>query len=241
MFGTLYHSIVFNPLYNGLIYLMDVFPWMDAGIAVIIFTILVRLVLFPLSKKAIVTQVRMKQLEPQLRHIRESMKDDKQAQALKTMALYKEKGVSPFSSFFVLLIQLPIIYALYAIFMRSGLPVVNETLLYSFVQVPVINMHFLGLLDISKSSVYLAVIAAAAQFFQLHFSLAANPGPGGGGGQMDAALAMTKNMKYVFPVIIFIISYKIAAVVAIYWTITSLFTLAQELVVRRHLARHEPL
>jgi YidC/Oxa1 family membrane protein insertase len=155
---------------------MDVFPWMDAGIAVIIFTILVRLVLFPLSKKAIVTQVRMKQLEPQLRHIRESMKDDKQGQALKTMALYKEKGVSPFSSFFVLLIQLPIIYALYAIFMRSGLPVVNETLLYSFIQVPTINMHFLGLLDISKSSVFMAVIAAASQFLQLHFSLAANPG-----------------------------------------------------------------
>lgn len=220
---------------------MDVFPWMDAGIAVIIFTILVRLVLFPLSKKAIVTQVRMKQLEPQLRHIRESMKDDKQGQALKTMALYKEKGVSPFSSFFVLLIQLPIIYALYAIFMRSGLPVVNETLLYSFIQVPTINMHFLGLLDISKSSVFMAVIAAASQFLQLHFSLAANPGPSSGGGQMDVALSMTKNMKYVFPIIIFIISYKIAAVVAIYWAVSSLFTLAQELVVRKHLAKHQPL
>lgn len=242
MFSYIYHLVVFDPLYNGLIFLMDIFPWMDAGIAVIIFTIVIRLILFPLSKKAIVTQVRMKEVEPELKKIRESKSNDRQAQAVKMMALYKEKGISPFSSFFVLLIQIPIIYALYSIFMHSGLPVVNETLLYSFVATPIVDMNFLGLLDISQKSILFAIIAAIAQYFQLHFSLAAQPPKDRTpGSQMDMAYNMTKNMKYIFPVVVFVISYSISAVVPIYWTASSLFTLGQELVVRKHLAQHKPL
>jgi len=216
---------------------MDVFPWMDAGVAVIIFTIIIRLILFPLSKKAIVTQVRMKEVEPELKSIREKYKDNKQEQALKTMALYKEKKVSPFSSFFVLLLQLPIIFALYSIFINSGLPVVNEVLLYSFVKVPIVNMNFLGILDIGMKSTTLALLAAVAQYYQLHYSLASKPNNSfEKGSQMDMAQSMTRNMKYVFPVIVFLISYNISAVVALYWTVTSLFTLAQELYVRYHLS-----
>lgn len=239
MFSWLYSNIVFNPLYNGLIGLLDVFPWMDAGIAVIIFTIIVRLILFPLSKKAIVTQVRMKELEPELAQIRKI--ENREAQAMKTMALYREKKVSPFSSFLVLLIQLPIIFALYSIFFNSGLPTVNTSLLYSFVQVPVVNMNFLGLIDVAKSSIPLALIAAISQYLQLHYSLASVKSAPSGNAQMDAMQNATKSMKYIFPVMVFFISYNIAAVVALYWTVSSLFTLGQELVVRRHLKHHEPL
>lgn len=239
----LYNLIVYKPLYNGLLGLMDIFPWMDAGIAVITFTIIVRLILFPLSKSAIVTQVRMKEIQPELNRLQAEYKNDKQTQALKTMELYKSKKVSPFSSVFVLLIQLPIVFGLYSIFIKSGLPVVNTSLLYSFVHVPNINMHFLGLIDIGMKSIFLAVLAGVAQFFQLHFSLAA-AGPssaGSGNAQADMAQSMTKNMKYFFPIIAVVISYQISAVVALYWIVTSLFTLAQELVVRRHLKRHEPI
>lgn len=242
MFSKIYNTFIFNPLYNGLVGLMDIFPWMDAGIAVIIFTIIVRLILFPLSKKAIVTQVRMKEIEPEIAKLRETMKDDKQGQALKMMQLYKDKKISPFSSFFVLLIQLPIIYALYSIFINSGLPKVNTALLYGFVAVPVINMNFLGLVDIGEKSILLALIAAVAQYFQLHYSLAATGAPTStGNAQADMAQSMTKTMKYIFPVIVFFISYQISAVVALYWTVSSLFTLGQELVVRRHLKNHQPL
>ena len=236
----LYNTIIFTPLYNGLIYLMDVFPWMDAGIAVIILTILVRLVLFPLSKRAIVTQVRMKEIEPELNKLKQTV-TDKQQQALKVMALYKEKGVNPFSSFLVLFIQLPIIYSLYSIFIRSGLPVVQKALLYSFVSVPVINMHFLGLFDLSLRSISLSIIAAIAQFIQLHYSLASSGSSKSSNSQMDMAQNMMKNMKYIFPIMIFFISYKISSVVALYWTVSSLFTLFQELIVRRHLRKHQPL
>ncbi|MEK7463741.1 MAG: YidC/Oxa1 family membrane protein insertase [Patescibacteria group bacterium] len=242
MFSSIYHTAVFNPLYNGLILLFDTFPWMDAGIVVIIFTIIIRLILFPLSKKAIVTQVRMKEIEPELNNLKKTV-TDKQQQALKVMELYKTKGVNPFSSFFLLFLQLPIIYALYSIFIRSGLPEVNTELLYGFISVPTINMHFLGLIDISQKSYLFAILAAVAQFLQLHFSLAAsNTGAAKSDNpSVDMAQNMMKNMKYVFPIIVFFISYKISAVVAIYWTISSLFTLGQELVVKRHLKKHQPL
>lgn len=241
--STLYHSLIFNPLYNGLVGLLAVFPWMDAGIAVIIFTIIIKLILFPLSKKAIVTQVRMKELQPDLNKIKELYKDNKQEQGLKTMALYKDKGMNPFSSFFLLFIQLPILYALYAVFIRSGLPVINTTLLYSFISVPTVNMHFLGLLDISKASVLMSLIAAAAQFLQLHYSIASAPtNPtdkknNAVPAAADIAQNMTKQMKYIFPVMIFFISYKISAVIALYWTVSSLFTLGQELYVRHKLSK----
>jgi len=237
----LYNTFIFNPLYNALILLMDSFSWVDAGIAVIVLTIVVRLILFPLSKKAIITQVRMKEIEPALNKLKHEVKD-KQQQALKVMALYKEKGVNPFSSFLVLFIQLPIIYALYSIFINSGLPVVKTSLLYGFVSVPIVSMHFLGQFDVGAPSVILSIIAALAQFFQLHYSVSSISTPSGSSSpQADMAQNMMKNMKYVFPFIVFFISYKISAVVALYWTVSSLFTLGQELVVRRHLKLHKPL
>lgn len=235
MFSFIYHDLIFNPLYNGLIFLMDVFPWMDAGVAVIIFTIIVRLILFPLSKKSIITQVRMKEIEPELAKIRQKTGDDRQAQALQTMALYKEKGISPFSSFFLLFLQLPIVYALYSIFIHSGLPKVDETLLYSFVAIPSVNMHFLGFVDISVRNIAMSVIASVSQFLQLHFSPATRTikTVSNSSNPADIAQNMTKNMKFFFPIMVFLISYKISSVVALYWTVTSLFTLAQEIYVRK--------
>lgn len=236
----LYHTLVYYPLYNGLIYLFDVVPWIDAGIAVIIFTIFVRLILFPLSKKSIVTQVRMKEIEPELNKLKEKEKD-KQKQAVMVMDLYKKKGVNPFSSFFLLLLQLPIIYTLYYIFVSSGLPSVDVKSLYSFVSVPEINMMFLGIFDISKSSIFLSLCASVAQYLQLHYSLSSAPQTPSTNQAINATQDMMKNMKYIFPVMIFFISYQISAVVAVYWTVSSLFTLAQELVVRKHIKNHEPL
>lgn len=236
----LYHIFIFNPLYNALIYLMDISPFIDAGVAVIILTIIVRLILFPLSKKAIVTQVRMKEIEPELNKIKRTV-TDRQEQALKIMALYKDRQVNPFSSFLVLLIQLPIIIALYSIFIKSGLPVVQNNLLYSFVAVPDVNMQFLGIIDVGMKSIVLSFIAGVAQFLQLHYSLSSNINTtqtspqSSTPSQIDIAQNMMKNMKYIFPVIAFIISYQISAVVAIYWAVSSLFTLGQELVVRRKL------
>ena len=226
----LYNLIIYIPLYNGLIGLIDIFPWMDAGVAIIAFTIIIRLILFPLSKKSIKTQIRMREIQPEIAAVQKKY-TNKQEQMLKTMELYKKHNIKPLGGTLVLFIQLPILIGLYYVFARSGLPVVNTSILYSFVHSPSINMNFLGLLDISKISITMAAIAAVSQYLQLRFSLASQPATSGAN---NPAAAMSKQMRYIMPVMIFIIAFRFPAAISIYWIIGNLFMLGQELFVRFH-------
>ncbi|HEU0080783.1 MAG TPA: YidC/Oxa1 family membrane protein insertase [Candidatus Paceibacterota bacterium] len=241
----LYTTVVYNPLYNGLVILMNsarFAPWIDAGMVVILFTIIVRLVLFPISKKAARTQVVMKTVEPELAAIKEKYKDDKQAQAIQTMALYKEKKINPFSSILLLFIQLPIIIALYRIFYTTGFSTVHTELLYSWVSIPpAIGTHFLDLIDVTQKSVFLAALAALSQYLQISISVpkaAARPAAGAKLHE-DLARNMQAQMKYVFPVMIFFISWNVAGALAIYWITSNLFMIGQELYIRRQIAREK--
>ncbi len=140
-------TIFYQPLYNAFLGLMSALPWADAGMIIVLFTIIVRLILFPLSQKSIVSQIQMRVIAPELEKIKEKYKDNNQEQARQIMAFYKEKKVNPFSGFFALLIQLPIIFSLYYIFVK-GLSGVDTGLIYSFVSAPDhFNMFFLGLID----------------------------------------------------------------------------------------------
>ncbi len=235
----LYTTFIYHPLYNGLILLGDLLPFLDAGILIIIFTIIVKLILFPLSKKAVRTQATMKLVEPELRAIKEKFKDNKQAQAVETMKLYKEKQINPFSSIFLLLIQLPIIFALYKVFSASNFSAVNTDILYSFVKVPEhISTMFLGLIDVTQKSFILAILAAISQYFQIKFSAPNLPPKSENGSfQDDFARNMHVQMKYVFPIMILFISYNVAAALAIYWVTSNLFMIGQELYIRKQMAR----
>ncbi len=236
----LYHTLIYVPLYNGLIFLMDILPRIDAGVAVLLFTIIVKLILFPLSYRSIKTQANMKRIEPELNAIKLKF-EDKQEQARQIMALYKAKGINPFSGFFLILIQLPIIFALYSIFLKSGLPSINIDILYPFVHVPdFVNMKFLGLLDISSKSIILSLCAAVTQFFQIKFSMpkpAAAPAGSPASFKDDLARSMSFQMRYIMPVVVFFISYSISAAVALYWSVSNLFMIAQEIYVRSRVRR----
>ena len=175
MISTFFNAVFYQPLYNGLIYLMDTLPFFDAGVIIILFTVLVKLLLFPLSVKATRAQIEMKEIEVDLKKIKEQY-PDKQVQTQKTIELYKEKNINPFAGFIVLLIQLPIIIALYRIFLKSGLPTINTALLYSFVSSPLlIQMNFLGLIDIAGKSVLLAVVAGISTYFQIKYATPVQP------------------------------------------------------------------
>jgi YidC/Oxa1 family membrane protein insertase len=240
---SLFHTLISKPLYNGLIFLIDHIPHADAGVAVVLFTIIIKFILFPLSRKSIVTQVQMKRMEPEMNAIKEKYKNDRQAQALHTMALYKEKGINPFSGILLIIIQLPILLALYSIFLKSGLPVVNTDMLYSFIAVPTVSMEFLGIINVAEKSLILALIAAIAQYVQLRYALPPvppRPKDAKPDFKNDLARNMNWQMKYFLPVLIFYISYKFAGVVALYLIVSSLFTLGQELYVRRKIERDSP-
>ncbi len=230
----LYHTFFFDPLYNALVLLFKVFPWIDAGVVVILLTVLVRLIIFPLSRKAVLTQVKMNEIGPDLAKIKEKYKDRTEEQARLTLALYREKGVNPFSGILVIVIQIPIILALYQMFLH--LPEINSSLLYSFVAMPEdINTSFLGVLDITAKSAFLALLAAISTFFQFQISAKGQTSPKGNSFSDNLTRSMQTQMKYFFPVIIFLISYRISGAIALYWLTTNLFSIGQEIFVRRKL------
>ena len=149
---------------------MDVLPWIDAGLAIVIFTIIVKLILFPLSKKAVTTQLKMKKVEPELNALKEKYKDDKQLHAKNHGALSNQWN-QPFAGIILILIQLPIIIALYRVFL-SGFSNIDASILYSFVHVPTaINTEFLGLVDITSKSLILALLAGVSSFIQVKLSV----------------------------------------------------------------------
>ena len=230
----LYHTFFFDPLYNLLVLLFEVLPWVDAGLIVIFLTILVRLIIFPLSRKAVLTQVKMSEIAPDLAKIKEKYKDKAEEQARLTLALYKEKGVNPFSGILVIIIQIPIILALYQIFLHF--PEVNSQLLYSFVAVPEnISTTFLGFMDITAKSLALALLAAVSTFFQFQLSMKGQTQPKGNSFGDNLTRSMQTQMKYFFPVIVFFISYSISGAIALYWLTTNLFSIAQEVFIRRNI------
>ncbi|MBI1974523.1 MAG: membrane protein insertase YidC [Candidatus Zambryskibacteria bacterium] len=213
-------------------FLFKVIPWADAGLIVVILTILVRLIIFPLSRKAVLTQMKMAEIAPDLAKIKEQYKDKPEEQAKKTLALYREKRVNPFSGILVVIIQIPVILALYSIFLHFS--EINPAFLYSFVKVPAhINTTFLGFMDITGKSAVLAILAALSTFVQFKVSTKNQPVPTGQSFGDNLTRSMQSQMKYFFPVIVFFISYSISGAIALYWLTTNLFSIAQELFVRR--------
>ncbi|MEN9614242.1 MAG: hypothetical protein RLZZ347_549 [Candidatus Parcubacteria bacterium] len=233
----IFFTVFYQPLYNGLIFLIGHLPWVDAGVAVILFTALVKLAIFPLSRKSIATQMQMKSIEGDMALIKVKYKDNKEEQARQTMKLYRDRKINPFSGFLVVLIQFPIIIALYWVFYKGGLPHINTDVLYSFVPTPeTVNMIFLGLVDISKKSVYLALLASVTQYFQIKYSMPTLPPSNGTTPSFkdDFMKSMNIQMRYGMPVIVFFAAYNFSAVIALYWITSNLFGIGQELYMRKH-------
>jgi YidC/Oxa1 family membrane protein insertase len=232
-----FKATVYEPLYNLFVFLIDIIPGGDVGIAVIILTILVKLILFPLSIKAIQSQAKMREIQKPLKEVQEKYKNNREEQARQMMALYKTHKLNPFSGFLNLFIQIPVIISLYYAFVK-GLPVIQTELLYPFIKAPeMLNMNFLGLVDISQIHVlWLAVLVAITQYFQAVYAIPkAAPLAAGekASFQDDLARSMSVQARYVFPVIILFVSYKLIAAVSIYWIVSNLFAIGQELYVRK--------
>lgn len=235
MIKAFFIATIYQPLYNGLIGIMGILPFADAGVVVIVFTIIVKLILLPSSIKASLAQVQMKSIEKDLKLIKEKYKDNKEEQSKKTIEYYKEKGINPFAGIFILLIQLPIVIGLYQVFLKAGLPNIDVDLLYSFIPVPeTVNMMFLGMIDIAGKSITLALLAGMSTYIQLHLAAKSASEPTSGGAmQKDFAKVMAVQMKYIFPIVVVWISYSISAALALYWVTSNIFAIGQEIYIKR--------
>jgi len=236
MVSGIFNTLVYTPLYNGLIFLLDLLPSIDAGIAVVLFTCIIKLILFPLSRKSLEVQMGMRSTQTEVDQIKIKHKDNREEQARQIMAVYKNKGINPLSGIILIIIQIPIIIGLYLVFYRSGLPMINQDLLYSFVKTPeAVSMMFFGLIDISQKSLVLALAAGITQFFQVRMAMPAPVQQKNGERSFkdDLAKSLNLQMRYVMPVLVFFFSWQLPAVIPIYWATSNPFAIGQEIYIRR--------
>jgi len=232
MIRTLFHTVVYDPIYNALVYFVDVVPTHDMGIAVVIVTIVVRFILFPLSRKAIKAQMDMKRVAPEIEELKKKYKDKPEEQGRAIFALYRERGVSPFAGLLLLLVQLPVLLGLYFVFANGGLPVINTAILYPFVPAPDnVNMEFLGLIDMAGKSIVLAVLAGISQFVYTRLSMGPRGSVVAAEASFSAEMARTFDLqaRFILPVMVAGIAYFIAAAAPLYWLTSNLFMIGQEL------------
>jgi YidC/Oxa1 family membrane protein insertase len=112
---NIFELLVIQPIFNLLIGLYSLIPGGDFGVSLIVFTVIVRLALYPLVKKQLHQTKAMKKLQPELKKIKAETKGNKQLESMRMMDLYKQHGVNPFRSIMILFIQLPIFIALYQV------------------------------------------------------------------------------------------------------------------------------
>ncbi|MBI3633543.1 MAG: membrane protein insertase YidC [Candidatus Vogelbacteria bacterium] len=217
-----------------MVLLTAILPNHDLGLAVVVLTLFVKMILIPISHRTIKTQKKLKELEPELVKIKEKHKDNQQEQAVKIMDLYKEHGVNPFSGVFLMFIQLPIILALYFVF-RTGIDITSVDIYSFIIKPPFISSALLGLIDLTKKNIFLSILVGLTQFVQVQLSLPPTPKRlNNGESSLSDSLAQSMNfqIKFILPLFIMFVSYKLNTAVSIYWIVNNLFTIGHELYVK---------
>ncbi len=235
MFSAIYNNLFYDPLLNGLAFFIHHLPFNDVGLAIIALTIVVRIILFPLNHKAALAQKKMRELEPELKKIKEENKKNNQEQAKQIMELYRTHGVSPFNSIILLLIQIPIIFALYQVFLLGDkLPLAD---FYSFIpRLGEVSFIFLGILNLTQKSIILALITGLTQFYQMKLSIpptVKDKSDTKGSFSADLNKTMAFQMRYIMPAFITIISFSLPSAITLYWTTMNLFAIIHEMIIRR--------
>ncbi|MBZ9578151.1 membrane protein insertase YidC [Patescibacteria group bacterium] len=224
-----FNTILYQPLLNVLVLLYEYLPGHDFGVAVIVLTILIKLLFYPLGIKAIKSQKALSGLQPKVKEIQEKYKDNKGQQTREIMALYKKEKINPFSGCLPVLIQLPVLLALYRVFWH-GLQPEQMVLLYNFVPLPgTIAPTFLGIVNLAQPNIIMAFLAGIFQFLQTKLSIPKikSNKTSGFSGQMQ------KQMQYFMPAFMVLILFRLPSAIGLYWLTTTLFTIVQQYVIFR--------
>ncbi len=211
-----------------LIWIYNIVPGNDLGIAIILLTILIRFILYPLSKKAIQSQKAISFLQPKIKEIQKKYKN-KEEQAKVMMELYKKHKVNPMAGCLPILIQLPILIALYRVFF-SGLNMETLNILYGFIQRPdSLNLMFLGLINLSQKNIFLAILAGFFQFIQSKMILPQNiTKDKSKSGGLDFSSIMSQQMLYFMPMITIFIAWNLPSALPLYWIVITIFGIVQQ-------------
>lgn len=227
---ALYHLIFYRPILNSLIGLYNVLPGHDMGVAIVLLTIAVRILLLPFTMQMLRSQRAMQGLQPKIRALQEQYKNEKEKLSKELMALYSKEKVNPLSSCLPLIVQLPIFIALYQA-LSAGIAGNQFDLLYSFVDHPTaINPLGFGFLPLASANALLAILAGVTQWWQARGLAQLNPSPPRTGGAKDEAMAnmMNKQMQYMMPIFTVVVGWKLPAGLVLYWMVTNVLTALQQ-------------
>lgn len=244
----LFNIFLYQPIASILVLLYGVLPG-GFGVAIIVLTILVRLILYPLSAKGIESQKALTDIQPKVKEIQDKYKDDQEKQVQEVLNVYKEAKINPFSGFLPLLIQIPILIALYRVLRHVQDDNFSEAL-YSFVPFSgEINSMFLGIVDLGLDGLnqingnWMAMVGAitiilgtgAAQFFQMRMATRRHETKKEKKKKQDPAMEMAEKMQkqmiYFFPVFTVVILLKLPLAVGLYWLTTAVFSIIQQHIV----------
>ena len=232
---SIFNTVLYDPFLNALILLYKYLPGQDFGVAVIALTVLIRIVLYPLMVKSIKSQKALQELQPKIKEVQDKYKNDKEKQTKEMMALYQREKINPFGGCLPLLIQLPILIALYRVFWKGVTPEAMNSL-YSFVPHPgAIDPSFLGLISLSEPNIVLALIAGITQFFQTKMLMPKKQKSSDGqeSKKADFSQMMQKQMLYFFPIFTVFILWRLPAAIGVYWVVTALFSIFQQRLIFR--------
>lgn len=229
----MFQTFISEPLFNALVFLTGVIPGNSMGLSIIALTIFVKILLIPLQNRALSTQKELKKIEPELKKIKNDTAGNREEEARRVMALYKEHHVNPFAGFAVVLVQIPIFIGLFLVF-REGMESLRYGL-YSFIQMPsYVNPSFLGV-DLGSKSIIFAIAITVTQFIHTKISLPSSPASSEGERTFadDFNRSLQFQMKYIMPVVIGVVSSGLPAAVSVYWFTSTLFSIVYDQMYRR--------
>jgi YidC/Oxa1 family membrane protein insertase len=230
-------EVFYKPILNTLLFLIFTVPGRSLGLGIILLTIIIKLILLGPNHKALKAQKAMQKIQPQLEALKIKYKDDQQQLAKETMEIWKKHKVNPMSSCLPILIQFPVLIALFYV-VKDGLGVINPTMLYSTLKgmdLLSINPVLFGLLDLTKiNPIVLPIIIGGLQFFQMRLALAkSQTDKPAKSDQPNPMPMMNKMMQYLMPIMIAVFTAGLPAAVGLYWGTSTLFGIGQQMVVNR--------
>lgn len=238
-------NLIYYPLFNLMIFFYNIVPGNDIGIAIILLTLFVRFVLYPMNTKSIKSQKKLQEIQPLMKEIQAKYKDNKEKQAKKLMELYQKHKINPLSGCLPILIQLPILIALYRVFL-NGFKDESLAIVYPFIANPGhIDPMFIGLVNLSETNFLLALMAGILQFFQTKMLMGnkdkdkdkkveeENKEKSAEEKTQDFAQSMTKQMMYILPIMTFVFAMSFPSGLALYWVVTTLFAIIQQFLIMK--------
>ena len=225
MLVQIYNTILYQPLFNLLIFFYNLVPAHDLGLAIVLLTIFIKAILWPFFAQSMRAQKVMQNLQPKLDDLKAKYKGNQEKLGPAIMELYKTEKVNPLSSCFPMLIQMPFLIAVYQVF-RKGVSSESLILVYPFLANPgYLNTMALGFLDLSQPSHVLAILAGLAQFWQSRQLMARNKNI-----QIanTKANAINQQMMYIFPVVTIFIGWSLPGGLTFYWLLFTLLGVLQQ-------------